>query len=72
VDKILWDWEEMGHRSETSITFWESGGRPTFWLRLRLAFRLLFYAASPSEAILDERQTEALIAALQAPAQPVP
>jgi hypothetical protein len=62
--------EEKGVAT-TCLDFWECGVRPSFRNRLRLAAGLLFKGASPTGVALDEQQVATLIAALQAPAQPI-
>ena len=65
VSKWAWQpWRDDPGEVTTYLAFWESGPRPRFVTRLKLAWKLLVHGESIDELVLDEDERLKLIAAL--------
>ncbi len=71
IYKVAWapwrdDRPSSDHPGETQtyLAFWESGPKPRFLTRLKLAWKLLIHGESIDELALDEAERLRLIAAL--------
>jgi hypothetical protein len=65
VSRITWlPWRDDPGEMTTYLGFWESGPRPRFLTRLKLAWKLLAHGDSIDELVLDEDERLKLVAAL--------